>query len=65
MHEVMHYELPSETQNELTQLGRAFDHLHGLVDNHVFLRMSTSLRGGEFSFSQLNSVGPILKLMRA
>ena len=47
---------PDEAQDELTQLGRAFDLLHGIVDNHVFTRMSTALRGGEFSFSQLNAL---------
>jgi len=47
---------PDEAQDELTHLGRAFDLLHGIVDNHVFMRMSTALRGGEFSFTQLNAL---------
>jgi len=47
---------PDTAQDELTRLGRAFDLLHGLVDNQVFMRMSTALRGGEFSFTQLNAL---------
>jgi len=47
---------PHEALDELTRLGRSFDLLHGLVDHYVFQHMASALRGGEFSFNQLNAV---------
>jgi len=47
---------PEATQDELTRLAIAFDHLHGLVANVVLTRMADALQGGEFSFSQLNAL---------
>lgn len=56
MHRGIRIPKPEETENELMQLGRAFDLLHGLVDAHVFQRMARALQGGEFTFSQLNAL---------
>ena len=47
---------PHEALDELTRLGRSFDLLHGLVDHYVFQHMASALRGGEFSFNQLNAL---------
>jgi DNA-binding MarR family transcriptional regulator len=47
---------PDSAQDELSQLGSAFDLLHGLADAQVFQRMGCTLQGGEFSFSQLNAL---------
>jgi len=47
---------PDETQGEPTQLGRAFDLIHGLVDFHVLQRMAFALQAGEFTFSQLHAL---------
>jgi len=52
---------PDEAQDELTQLGRAFDLIHGLVDFHVLQRMAYALQGGEFTFSQLHALHRIYR----
>lgn len=46
----------SETLDERTRLAWLLDHLHGLAAAPVFQRMATTLRDGDMSFSQLNTL---------
>lgn len=46
---------PGDVNGRL-RIGWAFDHLHGLVEAHVFQRMADTLHGGDMSFSQLNAI---------
>lgn len=61
MHRSISIAQPDEAQDELTQLGRAFDLIHGLVDFHVLQRMAYALQGGEFTFSQLHALHRIYR----
>lgn len=61
MHRGISIAQPDEAQDELTQLGRAFDLVHGLVDFHVLQRMAYALQGGEFTFSQLHALHRIYR----